>query len=52
MRDNWKFKNGKATGNDETTGEMIKGGGERVVNWIWRLWPLRVVQCLKIEDML
>ena len=30
-----KFKNGKATGKDENTGEMIRGGGERVVNWIW-----------------
>ena len=24
-------------GKDETTGEMIKGGGEKVVDWIWRL---------------
>ena len=29
-----KLKNGKATGKDETTGEMIKGGGDRVVYWI------------------
>ena len=32
-----KLKNGKATGKDEITREMIKGGGDRVVNWIWRL---------------
>ena len=27
----------KATGKDEITGEMIKGGGDRVVDCIWRL---------------
>ena len=32
-----KLKNGKATGKDEITGEIIKGGGDRVVDWIWRL---------------
>ena len=32
-----KLKNGKATGKDEVTGEMIKGRGVRVVDWIWRL---------------
>ena len=25
---------GKAAGKDEITGEMIKGGGDRVVDWI------------------
>ena len=31
-----KFKNGKAAGKDEVTGEMIKKGrGNRVVDWIW-----------------
>ena len=30
-----KLMNGKATGKDEITGEMIKG--DRVVDWIWRL---------------
>ena len=29
-----KLKNGKAAGKDEITGEMIKGGGDRVVDWI------------------
>ena len=24
-------------GKDEITGEMIKGGGDRVLGWIWRL---------------
>ena len=32
-----KLKNGKATGKDEVIGEMIKGGDDRVVDWIWRL---------------
>ena len=32
-----KLKNGKAAGKDKITGEMIKGGGDRVVDWIWRL---------------
>ena len=27
-----KLKNGKAGGKDEITGEMIKGGGERVAD--------------------
>ena len=29
-----KLKNGKAAAKDEITGEMIKGGGSRVVDWI------------------
>ena len=24
-------------GKDEVTGEMIKGGGDSVVDWIWRM---------------
>ena len=32
-----KLKNGKAACNDEIMGEMIKGGGDRMVGWIWRL---------------
>ena len=49
-----KLKNRKAPGKDEVTGEMIKGGGDRMVDWIWRLcnMPLRVVLCLKIGDLL
>ena len=33
-----KLKNGNATGKDEITREMIKGGGDWVVDWIWRLF--------------
>ena len=29
-----KLKNRKAAGKDEVTREMIKGGGDRVVDWI------------------
>ena len=29
-----KLKNGEATRKDEITGEMKKGGGNRVVDWI------------------
>ena len=32
-----KLKNGKAAGKDKVTGEMIKGEGNKVVEWIWRL---------------
>ena len=35
-----KLKNGKATGKNEATGEMIKSRGNRVVDWIWRLCNL------------
>ena len=31
------LQNGMATGKNKITGEMIKGGGDRVVNWIQRL---------------
>ena len=32
-----KLKNGKAARKDEITREMIKGGGNRMVDWIWRV---------------
>ena len=28
---------GKVAGNDEITGEMVKGGDDMVVDWIWRM---------------
>ena len=46
-----KLKNGKAAGKDEITGERIKGGGNRVVDWIWLLINI-VMLCLKIGDFL
>ena len=48
-----KLKNGKAAGKDQFTGEIIKSGGDRVVDWIWRLCKaMRVLLCLKIGDLL
>jgi hypothetical protein len=32
-----KLKNGKSPGIDGITGEMIKNGGENVIDWIWKL---------------
>ena len=32
-----KLKNGKSAGIDGMTGEMIKNGGKRVIEWIWKL---------------
>ena len=35
-----RLKNGKGTGKDGITEEMIKEGGDRVVDWIWRLYNM------------
>ena len=32
-----KLKNGKAAGKGEVTAEMEKGGGDVMVDWIWKL---------------
>ena len=32
-----KLMNGLSAGKDGITGEVIKGGSDRVVDWIWRL---------------
>ena len=49
-----KLKNGKVTFKDDLNGEMIKGGGGRVVDWIWRLCNMafKVVLWLKTGDLL
>ena len=49
-----KFKNGKVACKDEATREMINGGGERMVGWIWRVcnMVLRMVLCLKTGALL
>ena len=44
------LKNGKAAGKDENTGEMIKGGGKRVVDWIWRLCNMAFESCVAPGD--
>ena len=45
-----KLKNIKAAGNDEITEEMIKGGGERVVDWIGRLFNMAFESDVVPED--
>ena len=45
-----KFKNGKAAGKHEVTGEIIKGGSDRVVDWIWRLHNMAFESCVVSED--
>ena len=45
-----KLKNGKATGGDEINGEVIKGRGDRVVDWIWRLCNMSFENGVVLED--
>ena len=45
-----KLKNGKVTCKDEITEEMIKGGGDRVVDWIWRLCNMPFESSVVPED--
>ena len=44
------LKNGKVAGKDEITGVMIKGGGDRVVDWIWRLCNMAFESGVMPED--
>ena len=45
-----KLKNGKAADKGEITGEMIKDGGDRVVDWIWRLCNMAFESGVAPED--
>ena len=45
-----RLKNGKAAGKDEITEEMIKGGGDRVVDCIWRLCNMAFENGVVPED--
>ena len=45
-----KLKNGKVIGKDKITGEITKGGGERVVDWIWRLYNMAFESGVVLED--
>ena len=48
-----KLKNGKAAGKDEITGEMIRGEGDRVVDFEGCVvWYFRMVLCRKTGDLL
>ena len=44
------LKNGKGAGKDEVTGEIIKSGGDRVVNWIWNLCNMAFENNVVLED--
>ena len=46
-----KLKNGKSTGNDKINGEMIKGRGDRVVDWRLCNMALRVLLSLETGDL-
>ena len=35
-----KLKNRKVAGNNEVIGVMVKGGGDMVVDWIWKLYNM------------
>ena len=51
MREEWgKLKNGKAAVKDEVTGEIIKGRGDRVGDWIWRLCNMAFESGVVPED--
>ena len=45
-----KLKNGKAVGKVEVTVEMVKGGGNKVVDWIWRLCNMAFETSVVPED--
>ena len=45
-----KLKNRKSADKDEVTGEMIGGGGDRVVDWIWRLSNMAFESGVMSED--
>ena len=32
-----KLKNGKAPGSDEIVAELVKNGGQTMVDWLWEL---------------
>ena len=45
-----KLKNGKSAGIDGITGEMIKNGGEKVIDWIWKLCSRAFVEGVVPKD--
>ena len=46
-----KLKNGKAAGKDEVTEEMVKGGGDVVADWIWKLCNMALESDVVPEDL-
>ena len=48
-----KLKNAKTAGKVGVTGEIIKGGGDKVVDFgAFVIWPSRVGLCLKTGGLL
>ena len=45
-----KLKNRNAAGKNEVTGDMVKGGGNMVVDWIWRLCNIDFESGVVSED--
>ena len=45
-----KLNNIEAVGKDAITGKMIKGGSDRVVDWIWRLHNMGFESSVVSED--
>ena len=45
-----KLKNGKAADGDKITGEMIKKGGDMVLDWIWILCNMAFESGVVLED--
>ena len=45
-----KLKNGKAAGKDDITGKLIKGEGNRVLDWIWRLYNMAFESGVELEN--
>ena len=45
-----KLKKGNSAGKDKITGDMIKGGGDRVVDFIWRLCDMAFESGVAPED--
>ena len=45
-----KLKNGRSASKDEITGELIKDGGNRLVDWVWRLCNMAFESGVVPED--
>ena len=45
-----RIKIGKVVNKDEITGERIKGAGDRMVDWIWRLCNMAFERNVVSED--
>ena len=46
-----KLENRKSEGKDEVTEEMVKGGGDAVVGWIWKLCNMTFESDVVPEDL-